>query len=1476
MSSSIKEANRLFREGAYREALSAYGRISAEKPGWSRFLQANISLCRNRLNLKTNLSIVVPVFNSGKYLEQCLLSILHQNEVSIEIIVINDGSTDNSLEIIQRMMQKDNRIILINNKSGSGNPGTPRNQGIAIARGKYLCFVDSDDWIEPDYYEQLLAVIDREDLDMVFAGGYTNQVNGSAKVVSYNSNHFCGPDTDLHGYHESFMIWDKVYKTHLIKSHSIKLGETKAAVDVPFIFKAYYFLKKVGFAETNGYNYRRESESSVTVNFRKSSNCSFEIQAYKNVEDWCSNVSVKSQYVNLVKFRKVSSYIYTLSVISLDYFHDFFAKVTPELRAIDSDLIARLSNQLNRPIVFDKFKAITRGDANAYLKKHRNDYPKIDSAGSVGDAAKKVGVNLTSTHVVPTFNIEGDQRGVLFFPDWSHTNPYQKLFYGSLAQNYGIRVKGYKPERFVKEILNENRDRFGFVHLHWLHALMDLSREDGADDLLGKLIHAKKLGYKIIYTAHNILSHDTEFPERELRFRKTIAKYYDYILVHGELAKQRVINEIGVAASKIHVMPHGTYRGYYQNHVTRLTARRKLRIDQKKFIFLFFGNIKGYKGLDSLLDCYKKIKRETSDVGLIIAGRILDKECESLIRAHVSADPSILLNISFVENNDVQYYYNAADMVILPYRRILSSGAALLSISFNKPIIAPRSGLMPEIIDEGKQGYLFDSYAEMMVLMKRAVVQGKNSSPWISGFDFSKPNAELRWPLLTAHPVFRDIFAVTPKTDQYTVKRSRYCYALIRILGNDLPERHSNDQTYNNLEFTLKHEMEFEDCLKIWVLNRILDKAKKVRLIDLLSKYGKRFIDIPFDYDSFCSIKYCFEDLPKDDFKLTREFHALNERDRNLVDYAIYRFKNNYLINNNGARNTALQEGMQHADWVLPWDGNCFVTTQAWGAITSMLKERCDLQYHLVPMDRVRDNSDILRHDYIPNPSEEPQVVFRKDAALRFNELMMYGIQPKVELLKRLGLPGKWDKSNRLYPWASVTNFEHGPHTHNFSWAGWVARLSSGNQSAEVDDLQRALTRERGVINFIKTQELSRHFKNFERGNLAFYDEILLEKMRSSGGAFEQGLYAKTMAHLKSSAINYLDSPLYSVIDKTTLPPSGDVRDYWHPAPYCWPNPASPDGLPYIYRDGERVTGTKLYEAESNKYDRTGIQKVFDETTALALAGYIFSCPAYTEKASKLIRRWFIDEKTAMKPHLKYSQVVMGKNGNCGTASGLIETKDMYFFLDAVRLVRKSRFWSKVDEQKMLAWCNNFLSWLNTSDQGCQEVATSNNHGVAFDLQTYALAAFIGDIEQMHAVLLRALSRMKGHFDKNGMQPHEMKRTTTAHYTAFNLHIWFNLSVIIRNSAEYNLFNEERAYGVTKINPLKKATIWVLDRANGNWPFKQIDEFDKERYQHLYHTASRHSTSIRNNYKNQIKKISESNIIFFPHDGIAPFWTLQR
>ena len=706
---------------------------------------------------------------------------------------------------------------------------------------------------------------------------------------------------------------------------------------------------------------------------------------------------------------------------------------------------------------------------------------------------------------------------------------------------------------------------------------------------------------------------------------------------------------------------------------------------------------------------------------------------------------------------------------------------------------------------------------------------------------------------------------------------SQYKFALIRILGNDLPSRHSEDQTYDNLKFTLKNESDFKACKKIWILNRIADNSKKKRIIGLLSNHDKAFIDIRYDLEELGKIHYDFGTLPMDNWQLTTEHEQLEERLKLVAEAEILRQKNLYLMNNNGARNTALREGKKVADWVFPWDGNCFLTDSAWESITSSLRDHDYQYFHIVPMDRVTDNSLLLKKKYRHNACEEPQIIFRKDTTLEFNETLVYGQQPKVELLKRLGVNGPWDKWLKLRPWDTENlHIEQGSYTGNFQWSGWTARLNSGKSSQEKNIIERGIMRSKGIISMIKFHDHEWHYKNFSRLNLTFYNFELMKRLKKKIGENEANCFENTIAVLKEKADLYLTSPLFSVLDKTTLAPSGNIHDYWHPAPYYWPDETKPDGIPYIKKDGKRVPGTIMYEAESIKYDRTAIQRVFDQSTTLAIAGYIFSNPKYTEKAANLIKRWFVDKRSSMNPNLSYSQVRMGHNNNLGNSSGVIETKDFYFFLDAVRLISKSEFFSDNDEAKMIIWCKEFLEWLNNSESGEKEVRANNNHGIAFDLQAYALSAYIGDTDQMHTISLRALSRMKDHFEEDGNQPHEMKRTLTAHYTAFNLHLWLNLNVLLCNTSSFNLLTEERSYSPNSIKPLEAAVNWVLNYSEKKWSFEQISDFNKQRYQHLYHTTKIHSPHIKDEFVHKIKKQKECTVSFHPHDGIAPFWTLQK
>lgn len=120
--------------------------------------------------MKTKVSIVVPVYNGQKYLAPCLESLQNQSWENLEILVVDDGSTDESLSIIQKMADNDSRIVPIVKKNGGVS--SARNEGIKAASGDYLMFVDGDDWLEPQTIEEMLSIISLTDADCCFCDRY--------------------------------------------------------------------------------------------------------------------------------------------------------------------------------------------------------------------------------------------------------------------------------------------------------------------------------------------------------------------------------------------------------------------------------------------------------------------------------------------------------------------------------------------------------------------------------------------------------------------------------------------------------------------------------------------------------------------------------------------------------------------------------------------------------------------------------------------------------------------------------------------------------------------------------------------------------------------------------------------------------------------------------------------------------------------------------------------------------------------------------------------------------------------------------------------------------------------------------------------------------------------------------------------------------------------------------------------------------
>ena len=379
-----------------------------------------------------------------------------------------------------------------------------------------------------------------------------------------------------------------------------------------------------------------------------------------------------------------------------------------------------------------------------------------------------------------------------------------------------------------------------------------------------------------------------------------------------------------------------------------------------------------------------------------------------------------------------------------------------------------------------------------------------------------------------------------------------------------------------------------------------------------------------------------------------------------------------------------------------------------------------------------------------------------------------------------------------------------------------------------------------------------------------FYDRAKLERLRAA----QAGTCASSnalLSQLKGCADEAMRRDPYSVIHKSDLPPSQDPHDYYHPAPYFWPRKYFGRWLPAQRRDGQRVPGTLLYEPESDRYDRTRLQRLFDDTLVLALAWSVTAEDHYARQAIRLVETWFVNAETRMNPHLNYAQVRPGRSKNQGSKSGLIEFKDVYFFLDAVRLLQGHPQWTDGLDQAFKGWMWEYCDWLLSSRQGRAESASKNNHGTCYDLQLGAIAVFLGAQELLDPVLQGLEQRLLEQFTTEGFQPLEAGRTQTQHYFAFNLQCWLNLAALT-GAVGVDLWE----LSSSAKRPLERALEYFLSYRDRLWEMEQIEAFDSDRFGPL--AAAYHAR--RGDPSQHVSVPVSLKPILFPHYGVRPFWML--
>lgn len=219
------------------------------------------------------ITVIVPVYNVEKYLGKCLDSILSQSFSNIEIICVNDGSTDNSRKILQDYKNKDSRIIILDKKNGGLS--SARNAGLNIARGKYISFVDSDDWIENDMLELMYSSMENLNTDISIC--QVHQFDESKQKIddsnpyytleyfnsSFDNRSFSYLETKSFIMDVCVMAWNKLYRRSFLDSLNARFPDGKIFEDGPFFFSIFFNTKKVNIVRKFLYNYRINRKGSI-------------------------------------------------------------------------------------------------------------------------------------------------------------------------------------------------------------------------------------------------------------------------------------------------------------------------------------------------------------------------------------------------------------------------------------------------------------------------------------------------------------------------------------------------------------------------------------------------------------------------------------------------------------------------------------------------------------------------------------------------------------------------------------------------------------------------------------------------------------------------------------------------------------------------------------------------------------------------------------------------------------------------------------------------------------------------------------------------------------------------------------------------------------------------------------------------------------------------------------------------------------
>jgi len=290
------------------------------------------------------------------------------------------------------------------------------------------------------------------------------------------------------------------------------------------------------------------------------------------------------------------------------------------------------------------------------------------------------------------------------FPPPLGANPYQHLLHEALARR-GVEVVGRRV--LTPWWVWRARGQVDVVHLHWLELIAFEPRRGPANIrnyargvlMLLALLALGRSEIGVVWTVHNARPHEPRHPRLFRLIERGAARVADVVLVHSNYAAACVRETIR-PRGRVDVVYHGPYEGWYRpDERSRAEMRDDIGVPRDATVYLLFGLVRRYKRIPHALRAFAELRDEHAR--LVVAGMVTEDDLREEIERLAAQDPRVVLHLRWISDDEVTTFHGAADVVVMNYREIFSSGVLLLAWTFGLPAVAPAGGTLEEVARPG-------------------------------------------------------------------------------------------------------------------------------------------------------------------------------------------------------------------------------------------------------------------------------------------------------------------------------------------------------------------------------------------------------------------------------------------------------------------------------------------------------------------------------------------------------------------------------------------------------------------------------------------------------------------------------------------------------------------------------------------------------------------------------------------------------